>query len=557
MFLRRVNGLINGINTATAKSLLGVVPDHNNGTLFTHFIESLDKIPFTFNSSGGNLESINVDSRQGILSTNVQTVNNYQVLYPNTWSNPPISVNSNSKLELQYTFKLNTLATVSEDYVVLLGLSSTIDGSYPTDGIYVRYSNATNGKLECVCINSNTSTTSSIDVNLDTSTWYTLLINYDLTTVKFTLVNTNTVVNINTNIPTNKYLFYISGIKKLVGSSNTIKLYLDYIRLSWTNDTSTIGSISGSSTNYSFSALTFGSTTNWDTANAAFSNRTLTVTGNTTLNITNSINGQLGTLIITSSAYCTITLPGFKKAGTTKVLSIGDTRVYYFFYDGTNYYWEDYAYSSTGVANDEVESSRFENFLGNTDYFVGSISTNGTGTSSTITNTSTGNLGILQLDTGTTATGRAASRSAIAISLGNSYIELEFYFRIRTLNDISNQFTIYAGFANTNSALPTTGAYIYYDSTSTNIFYTTKSNNAITSVNSGFTPVSNTFYKCKLVISKANSITFTIDDANSQTITTTIPAFPIGIVFYIQKSLGTNNRHLDIDWYKFYTKIVD
>lgn len=233
MFLRRVNGLINAISVAAAKYLLA--PDHNNGTIQCHFIETINTLPLVFTQNGGYNETINADNRHGILSMNVQTVNNYRVMYSDTWSVPPISINNSSKLELQYTFKLNILPTATEDYVVMLGFSNAINGTYPTNGIYARYSNATGGKLECVCIIDGVATTSTINVTLNNTTWYTLLINYNLTNVTFTLVNSNITNTITTNIPVGKYLFYITAIKKLLGSTNIIKFYIDYFRLTWSD----------------------------------------------------------------------------------------------------------------------------------------------------------------------------------------------------------------------------------------------------------------------------------------------------------------------------------
>lgn len=93
--------------------------------------------------------------------------------------------------------------------------------------------------------------------------------------------------------------------------------------------------------NEAFSALTFGTTTTWNTNGRFVSKRTLALTGNTTLSITNVVNGQVGTLIVTATATGVITLPAgsFRTSGFDLSFSNGTKKVLSYIYNGTNYYW--------------------------------------------------------------------------------------------------------------------------------------------------------------------------------------------------------------------------
>lgn len=91
-----------------------------------------------------------------------------------------------------------------------------------------------------------------------------------------------------------------------------------------------------------FTALTYGTTTIWNTAGKLVSKRTLVLEGNTTLSVTNSVNGQSGILWLTATANGVITLPsgGYRQLGTTLSMASGDVKILSFIYiGGTNYAW--------------------------------------------------------------------------------------------------------------------------------------------------------------------------------------------------------------------------
>jgi hypothetical protein len=116
--------------------------------------------------------------------------------------------------------------------------------------------------------------------------------------------------------------------------------------LAWRNNEETIVPIATLANevggNFSaFTELTYGAITAWDTESAYISKKTLTVTGNTTISITNSVNGQVGVLLITATASSVITLKGYIAGDLVDFLTIpgGNSLQLNYVYDGTNYWW--------------------------------------------------------------------------------------------------------------------------------------------------------------------------------------------------------------------------
>ena len=94
-----------------------------------------------------------------------------------------------------------------------------------------------------------------------------------------------------------------------------------------------------------FQTITFGSTITWDQTKGATA--AVTLTGNSTLSITNAVTGMYGLIRVTQDATGsrTLTLPGGSKVinGGGGVVALtttaGATDVLSYFYDGTSYYW--------------------------------------------------------------------------------------------------------------------------------------------------------------------------------------------------------------------------
>lgn len=329
--------------------------------------------------------------------------------------------------------------------------------------------------------------------------------------------------------------------------------------IAWKNNEQTIvpvsilaGEVGGDAS--SFTALTYGATTTWNTASAYFSKRTLALSGDTTLSLTNSVNGQRGLLVVTASTYGIISFPGYKANDLVTVLAPSEIRVYSYLYDGSNYYWQDSGVNSTGSTSSDIENTYTDHLLGTYEVGMGfTTSTNNGGTVSSLSG-DPGNPGIYELSSQSTSNARASMRSNFVLWLYNTHIELEFIFRLRSLSGGTDQYNISAGFLNSDTN-PSAGIYLYYDQNSTNIFYRVVGAST-TSVNSGFTPAANTFYRAKIVVKKNSSVVFTIQGSNQQTITTNIPNSALAIVFTMNKTSGTNARQFDLDWYRFYHKLV-
>jgi predicted transcriptional regulator len=94
-----------------------------------------------------------------------------------------------------------------------------------------------------------------------------------------------------------------------------------------------------------FQTITFGGTITWDQTKGATA--AVTLTGNTTLSLTNAVTGMYGLIRVTQDATGsrTLTLPAGSKVinGGGGVVALtttaGATDVLSYFYDGTNYYW--------------------------------------------------------------------------------------------------------------------------------------------------------------------------------------------------------------------------
>jgi hypothetical protein len=128
------------------------------------------------------------------------------------------------------------------------------------------------------------------------------------------------------------------GAKLLsVLNNGTPRFYVD-----WSGNTFTSGvTISANTRRIAKVTLTSGTTTTWD-MNLS-SNAEVTISGSTTLSITNLVNGDSGTLVIIQSAPSgTLTYPSGSRysGGVPYVLTgSGGVDILTFYYDGTNYYW--------------------------------------------------------------------------------------------------------------------------------------------------------------------------------------------------------------------------
>ena len=166
--------------------------------------------------------------------------------------------------------------------------------------------------------------------------------------------------------------------------------------------------------------------------------------------------------------------------------------------------------------------------------------------------------GIITLSTLAVATNSAAITSATnAVRFGAGAARLVVIFRIPTLSDATDTFTVRVGFCDATNAESTDGAFIRYtNGTNSGKFqFITRNNSTETATDTGITVGLNTWYRVQIDVNAAGtSATCTINGTLVATNTTNIPTAAgreTGIVpGYIQKSLGANPRTLDIDYFQ-------
>ncbi len=143
------------------------------------------------------------------------------------------------------------------------------------------------------------------------------------------------------------------------------------------------------------------------------------------------------------------------------------------------------------------------------------------------------------------------------ICFGSIALDLTWRFRLNALPASGQDFKIVIGFADTRSATPTNGAFLFLDFAAgfTDFRYRTRAAGSQTDVGSGLTAAANTWYKLRLQVNAAGtSVIFTIDGANGQTLSTNVPngtGQPVGIMAYNERVSGTNNRITYLDYVRF------
>lgn len=166
-------------------------------------------------------------------------------------------------------------------------------------------------------------------------------------------------------------------------------------------------------------------------------------------------------------------------------------------------------------------------------------------------------MGVLYGTTGTTATGQAG----YYINSGSLVFGFGHAFRLRgrnalvTLSTVTERFTKYWGFGDTNlTGDMVDGAYFrYVDNVNSGKWECVTSLNSVRTVaDSGVTAVTTYSIFEVRVNSTGTSVAFYIDGALVATNTTNIPntlARATGILYKIEKSIGTSGTDIAQDWY--------
>lgn len=188
------------------------------------------------------------------------------------------------------------------------------------------------------------------------------------------------------------------------------------------------------------------------------------------------------------------------------------------------------------------------------------LTTNASGSSAavaTIAPPDAASIGVLDLNSGTAVNGRAGvfsynSSPGLSIRLGGGVLDLTWRFQVVTLPDGTDDFDLTIGFIDAVNSSHTDGVYLFLSSASANFRYFTRNNSTTTNTDSGLAAAAGTWYKFRAVVNAAaSSVTFTIDGANSQTVTTNIPTGAgreVGMGAGITKTAGTTARHAYLDY---------
>lgn len=142
----------------------------------------------------------------------------------------------------------------------------------------------------------------------------------------------------------------------------------------------------------------------------------------------------------------------------------------------------------------------------------------------------------------------------LTFAFGGAALDFHWRFRINALPASGQDYQIVIGLTNARSAIPANGAFLFLDFAAgfTDFRYRTRAAGSQTDVGSGLTAAADTWYVLRIQVNAAGTeVTFTIDDANSQTLNTNVPngiSQTVCIMMYSNRISGTNDRILYLDY---------
>lgn len=168
-------------------------------------------------------------------------------------------------------------------------------------------------------------------------------------------------------------------------------------------------------------------------------------------------------------------------------------------------------------------------------------------------------IGVLSISTGTASGGGTGSvyssvpGTQTTLAFGTVMLDLTWRFRIDALPASGQDYKIVIGFANARSPTASNAAFLFLDFAAgfTDFRYRTRAAGVQTDVGSGLTAAANTWYKLQIHVDTSGNVIFTIDGANSQTLSTNVPSGTTQSVTFLAHServSGTNVRQLFLDY---------
>jgi hypothetical protein len=166
-------------------------------------------------------------------------------------------------------------------------------------------------------------------------------------------------------------------------------------------------------------------------------------------------------------------------------------------------------------------------------------------------------MGKVLLQTGTTTTGRAAiSRDVTSWLPGASFTSIMWRMKLSNLSTVGEEFSIYAGFGDVRGAGDQTdGVYFKYDRLTDGDFWSTNtaSNTTRTKTVQTTVPDATAFNRYRIDIANALA-SFYVNDVLIGTNSTNLPTGAGRVscpLFKIEKSAGTTDRFIDLDYCTF------
>ena len=246
----------------------------------------------------------------------------------------------------------------------------------------------------------------------------------------------------------------------------------------------------------------------------------------------------------------------FASASATKVASSESTKAYVD------------AQVAGATALVEKYSRIFEDFtMAPTGVMLTSAFNNGGGLGATVTTSTVGldstekAIGVLAFGTGSsTAGGSGLTNVTYKFPFGNGFTcSLEYRAAISALSDGTDTYEIRVGFMDATGTAPANGAYFRYKHSVNSGKWqaVTVSASTETAEDTGITAEISVFHLFKVIGNAAGTqIDFYVDGVKTNDITTNIPTSgtAVGQVAVIEKTAGSTNRILYLDYYEFITE---
>lgn len=137
------------------------------------------------------------------------------------------------------------------------------------------------------------------------------------------------------------------------------------------------------------------------------------------------------------------------------------------------------------------------------------------------------------------------------LCFGGMALDLTWRFRINALPASGQDYIMIIGFGSARTLTPVSGAFMWLDFAAgfTDFRYRTRVASVSSNAGSGLTAAIDTWYKLRIQVDTSSNCIFTIDGANSQTLTgPSGTGAPMIIFAHKERVSGTNNRILYLDY---------